>query len=169
MQSSNFTFGVTIAICVAYVILSQAHASGTGGAATPWVKAGTLTCTATAIKGSKKNLVRDISCRYQPIGRAAATFTGSIRRYGRNVHNNAKHHLIWNVFGPTPDIAPQSISGIYRSSIAPGKRGGKSTFVGLIGGWNNSIGLKPVPPKEKFSLTNVATSVLEIELVAVRV
>ncbi len=157
------------AIAIALIGLTALMTTSSVSASKPQINAGTLTCTSTSERFSGRKLTQALSCEYQPIGRAKATFTGKVKRFGRNANIAAIGTLKWNVLAPTPNIEPQSISGTYKPStvVLGGRFNGR--FDGLIGGWNNSIRLKQVTDVHTAALKNAADSILEIELVAVRV
>ncbi len=97
----------------------------------PIANAGRLTCTVEALPEGIKSAERDVSCRFQPLTGAPASYSGEIKRTSGPALVDANLVLAWTVVAPTPDIAPKSLSGRYLSSLTAAKSPSAAKVGGL--------------------------------------
>ena len=108
------------------------------------VKVGILTCHVQSGWGYVVGSSRRMDCNYQPNGRHADHYTGSISKIGVDVGYTGKGVIVWDVVAPSSDIRSGALAGDYAGATAGATVGvGVGAHV-LIGGLDKSIALQPV-------------------------
>lgn len=117
---------------------------------------GTLTCVLFPASEEPFGIERELSCDFDRFKGPRAKLRGVIKRLGASVPDQGQIVMVWTVFGPSIDTSASHLEGSYIGSL------GAQPEVGLIGGVQSSIHLKPLTAAPEFG--NAALSILELEL-----
>jgi hypothetical protein len=129
--------------------------------AQPVANMGTLTCAASPAEKELLGPNRKLSCTFEPLTGAKASFIGTITRAKAKSTSDAKIILVWSVLGPKVNTSVKQLEGSYHGVVG-------SEANGLVGGAAGGIALKPVTPDELGLGETAALSVLELQLAAMK-
>jgi hypothetical protein len=129
--------------------------------AQPVANMGTLTCAASPAEKELLGPDRKLSCTFEPLTGAKASFIGTIKRAGTKNESGAKVILVWSVLGPKVGTSVKQLEGSYHGVVG-------SEANGLVGGAAGDIALKPVTPDELDLGETAALAVLELQLAAMK-
>jgi hypothetical protein len=129
--------------------------------AQPVANMGTLTCAASPAEKELLGPDRKLSCTFEPLTGAKASFVGTIKRADTKNESGAKVILVWSVLGPKVGTSVKQLEGSYHGVVG-------SEANGLVGGAAGDIALKPVTPDELDLGETAALAVLELQLAAMK-
>jgi len=108
------------------------------------VRVGTLTCNVESGWGHVVASRRDMDCAYQPRGRDAERYVGTIQRYGLDVGHTRGGTLVWAVIAPSSNVGRTALEGNYAGLSANATVGVGGAVHALVGGLDRSITLQPL-------------------------
>jgi Protein of unknown function (DUF992) len=151
-----------------FTIVAVCWASGHDARATapvPGKNLGTLTCTLAPGTKEPFGVERKLSCVFEPILGAKASFVGVVKRLGVEAPDRKKVVLVWSVIGPDMNTPPSRLEGRYVGNLP--NSDGQQTAPNLVGGADSKIALQPLTTDANLG-SNAALSVLELDLAAMR-
>jgi hypothetical protein len=131
----------------------------------PLANIGTLTCIVDPATADPTAVERRLSCTLARTAGTKAQFTGVVRRLDADTSRQSKIVLAWSVMGPSLDTPLQDLEGRYVGEL--GAKGNPGGVVGMIGGNNSTIRLRPLTLDPTVG-ANIAVTVLELELSSIK-
>jgi hypothetical protein len=134
--------------------------------AEPLANIGTLTCIVDPATAEPSGTERRLSCSLVRTAGTKAQFTGVVKRLDGGEPWENKVMLAWSVMGPSLDTPLHNLEGRYVGKLGA-DRNASSDVVGLTGGSNSTIQLRPLTIDPSVGI-NAAMTVLELELSSIR-
>lgn len=145
-----------------------------GQAAEPIANAGTLTCTVAPSQQipTAAQTEANVSCIFSSISGIDAELSGRIVRWAATSERKSVIVRAWSVVSPTPDIAPNELSGRYSGMMPDGKpdQSSSSHKPGtLYGAASSGIELRPLNAPDPVAVPDAGLTILELEISSVKV
>ena len=105
---------------------------------------GVLECTGGPSAGYLIGSVTNLNCMLMRNGRRIEPYSAQIRRVGFDVGYTDRWVLAWEVYGPSPRIAPGGLAGSYGGAGASASVGHGAAQNQLIGGAGTAFSLVPL-------------------------
>ena len=126
------------------------------------VNIGTLTCDVKDGAGFVFGSSKDLNCTWVSGQSPPKSFEGTISKWGVDVGYRLDGKLFWNVLAPTTNVSGRSIEGTYSGGGAQATVAVGSVSNFLLGGFDRSIALQPLPGGS----ANVAAGIGSLTLVS---
>lgn len=129
---------------LAAALVSVAAISSAADAQEPQARIGVLECSGGPSAGYIIGSTTNLDCMLTRNGRRAEPYVAQIRRYGFDIGVTERWAMAWEVFGPSPRLAPGGLSGTYGGAGASASVGTGAAANQLVGGPNGAVSLIPL-------------------------
>jgi hypothetical protein len=148
MPRFSALLGSVAAILAATVVSASAQQAPpphmAGMAMAGMARVGVLECTGGPTTGWIVGSVTNLNCMLTRNGRRVEPYVAQIRRFGFDVGYTDRWVMAWEVWGPSPRVAPGGISGSYGGAGASASVGVGAAANQLVGGPGASLALVPL-------------------------
>ncbi|MEZ5763793.1 MAG: DUF992 domain-containing protein [Xanthobacteraceae bacterium] len=129
---------------LAAALVSVAAISSAADAQEPQARIGVLECSGGPSAGYIIGSTTNLDCMLTRNGRRAEPYVAQICRYGFDIGVTERWAMAWEVFGPSPRLAPGGLSGTYGGAGASASVGTGAAANQLVGGPNGAVSLIPL-------------------------